>query len=102
MRDFDALYQDVSMAVFGENGDFPDLVEQASAQGGFRNNRMVFLVLHELDGRVMDTTQKLAAGGMAVVVYAVTDQDVREYIRQSGGRRRIFQISIEESLEGRL
>lgn len=102
MRDFDAFYQDVSMAVFGENGDFPDLVEQTSAQGGFQNNRMVFLVLHELDGRVMQTTQKLAAGGMAVVVYAVTDQDVREYIRQSGGRRRIFQISIEESLEGRL
>lgn len=102
MRDFDAFYQDVSMAVFGENGDFPDLVERASAQGGFQNNRMVFLVLHELNGRVMQTTQKLAAGGMAVVVYAVTDQDVREYIRQSGGRRRIFQISIEESLEGRL
>lgn len=102
MRDFDAFYQDVSMAVFVENGDFPDLVEQTSAQGGFRNNRMVFLVLHELDGRVMETTQKLAAGGMAVVVYAVTDQDIREYIRQGGGRRRIFQISIEESLEGRL
>lgn len=102
MKDFDAFYQSVSMAVFGENGDFLKLVEHVAAQGGFWNSRMTFLVLHELNGRVMEATQKLAAGGMAVVVYAVTDQDVREYIRQSGGRRRIFQISIEDSLEGRL
>lgn len=102
MKDFDAFYQSVSMAAFGENGDFLKLVEQVAAQGGFWNNRMTFLVLHELNGRVMEATQKLAAGGMAVVVYAVTDQDVREYIRQGGGRRRIFQISIEDSLEGRL
>ena len=31
---------------------------------------------------MMETMQKLSAGGMAVVVYAVTDQNVREYIRQ--------------------
>lgn len=102
MKDFDGFYQGVSETVFGENGDFLDLVEQVAAQGGFWSNRMAFLVLHELDGRVMEATQKLAAGGAAVVVYAVTDQDIREYIRQSGGRRRIFQISVEESLEGRL
>lgn len=47
-------------------------------------------------------TEKLAAGGMSVVVYAVTDNDIREYIRQGVGRRRILQIPIEESLEGRL
>ena len=104
MRDFDVFYQDVAAMVFEENGDFGfmDLVEQVAAQGGFWNNRMAFLVLHELDGHVMETTQKLAAGGLSVVIYAVTDQDIREYIRQSGGRRRIFQIPIEEALEGRL
>lgn len=102
IKDFDDFYQSVSMAVFGENGDFLNLVEQVAAQGGFWDNRMAFFVLHELDGRMMEAAQKLAAGGMALVVYAVTDQDIREYIRQSGGRIRIFQIPIEESLEGRL
>ena len=102
MKDFDEFYQSVSMAVFGENGDLLDLAGQVTAQGGLWENRMVFFVLHELDQRMMEATQKLAAGGMTVVVYAVTDSDVREYIRQSGGRRRILQIPIEEPLEGRL
>ncbi len=102
MKDFDDFYQSVSMAAFGENGDFPGLVAQVAAKGGLWDSRMAFFVLHELDGCMMEVTQKLAAGGMAVVVYVVTDSDIRECLRQSGGRRRILQVPIEEALEGRL
>lgn len=102
IQDFDEFYQNVSTVVFGENGDLPNLVEQMSAQGGLWDNKVVFFVLHKMDMRMMETMQKLSAGGMAVVVYVVTDQNVREYIRQSGGRIRICQIPIEEPLEGRL
>lgn len=102
IQDFDEFYQNVSTVVFGENGDIPNLVGQVSAQGGLWDNKVVFFVIHKLDMRMMETMQKLSAGGIVVVVYAVTDRDVREYIRLSGGRIRIFQIPIEEPLEGRL
>lgn len=102
MADFDHFYQSVSMTVFGENGDFLSLVEQEVSRGGLWGSRMAFLVVHEMDGRMMEATQKLAAAGLPVVVYAVTDSDIREVLRQSGGRRRILQVPIEEPLEGRL
>ncbi len=102
VKDFDGFYQSVAEIVFGENGDFPRMVGQVAARGGLWDSRLVFFLLHELDHRVMEMTEKLAAGGMSVVVYAVTDNDIREYIRQGVGRRRILQIPIEESLEGRL
>lgn len=102
MTDFDDFYQSVSMTVFGENGDFLSLVEQELARGGLWGSRMIFLILHEMDERMMEATQKLAEAGLPMVIYAVTDGDIRKFLRQGGGRRRIFQVPIEESLEGRL
>lgn len=102
MGDFDDFYQGVAEADFGENGDIPRLLGQVAAQGGLWDDKIVFCVLHRLDEAVMETTRKLAEGGTAVVVYAVTDGDIGEYVRQGGGRRRILQIPVEGSLEGRL
>ena len=72
------------------------------AQGGLWDSRIAFFVLHELDGNIMEITQKLAAGGMPVVIYIVTDRDIREYAGQGGVRRKIIQVPIEDPLEGRL
>lgn len=102
MRDFDEFYRSVSGVAFGEDADLLNLTEQVTAQGGLWGSGIVLFVLHEPDGHIMEMTQKLAAGGMAVVVYAVTDRDIREYVKQSGGRRRIIPVPVEESLEGRL
>lgn len=102
MQDFDGFYQSVAGVHFEEKKEFPELVGQALAQGGLWDSKITFLVLHELDGEIMEMTQKLAAAGTAVVIYAVTDNDIGEYIRQGGGRRKIIQIPTDESLEGRL
>ena len=45
---------------------------------------------------------RLAAGGIAVVIYAVTEEELTEAVRQSGGRCRMIQIPTEAPLEGRL
>lgn len=102
MKDFDDFYQGMSMSVFGENGDFLSLVEQEVSRGGLWGMRLIFLILHEMDGRMMEATQKLAAAGLQVVVYVVTDGDIRNILRQSSGRRKILQVPVEEPLEGRL
>ncbi|MCM1212961.1 MAG: DUF58 domain-containing protein [Lachnospiraceae bacterium] len=102
MKDFDGFYQGVAEVRFEEKGDFPDLVGQALARGGLWDSGIAFLVLHEPDAGIMEITRQLAAAGMAVVIYAVTDRDIREYEKQGDGRRRIIQIPIEEPLERRL
>ncbi|MCM1541541.1 MAG: DUF58 domain-containing protein [Blautia sp.] len=102
MKDFDGFYQGVAEVRFEEKGDFTDLVGQALARGGLWDSGIAFLVLHEPDAGIMEITRQLAAAGMAVVIYAVTDRDIREYEKQGDGRRRIIQIPMEEPLEGRL
>ena len=102
MEDFDGFYQSVAEVHFEEKSKFPDLVGQVLVQGGIWDSRIAFFVLHELDGSMMEITQKLAAGGMPVVLYVVTDRDIREYAGQGGVRRKIIQVPIEDPLEGRL
>ena len=102
VQDFDDFYRSVSMVDFGKDGDILNLVGQVTAQGELWDSGIAFFVLHELDGRMMEATRKLAAGGMAVVLYVVTDGDITEYVKQGGGRRRIIRIPVEEPLEGRL
>ena len=102
MKDFDGFYQSTAEAVFGEQEDVLKLFTQVRAQGGIWDSRIVFFILHRLDDRIMGMTEELAAGGTAVVVYAVTDENVQEYVKQADGRRRIIAIPIEEPLEGRL
>lgn len=102
MDDFDEFYLSAAGAVFGENGEVLDLVGQVAAQGGLWDNGIVFFVLHGLDEKIMEATRKLAEGGMAVVVYVVTDRDISEFGKQGGGRRKIVRVPVEEPLEGRL
>lgn len=102
MKDFDGFYQSTAEAVFGEQEDVLKLLAQVRAQGDIWDSRIVFFILHKLDDRIMGMTEELAAGGTAVVVYAVTDENVQEYVKQADGRRRIIAIPIEEPLEGRL
>lgn len=102
MKDFDGFYQDIAGVHFEEQGEFLNLAGQVLAQGGLWESRIAFFVLHELDEGVMAMTQKLTAAGLPVVIYAVTDRDIREYVKQGSGRQRIIQVPIEEPLEGRL
>lgn len=102
IQDFDDFYRSVSMVDFRKDGDILNLMGQVTAQGELWDSGITFFVLHELDGRMMEATRKLAAGGMAVVLYVVTDGDISEYVKQGGGRGRIIRIPIEEPLEGRL
>lgn len=102
MRDFDGFYQKVSEVVFQEQGDILSLLDEAAAQGGLWDSRILFLILHRVDAAVLEAAQRLAAQGRAVVIYAVTDRDIQDYVRQGTGRWKIVQVPIDEPLEGRL
>lgn len=102
MKDFEDFYQRTADAIFGEYGDIPALLEQVRARGGLWDSPMVFLILHKPEEKIMAAAEGLAAGGAAVVIYLVTDEDVQEYVRQAHGRKRVIVIPVEGPLEGRL
>ena len=102
MKDFEGFYQSVAETVFGESRGIPEMLEQVRGLGELRDSRMVFFILHEPGERVMAAAEELAAGGIAVVIYVVTDKDIQEYVRQADGRKRILVIPVEGPLEGRL
>lgn len=100
LKEFDAFYQRVSEISFGEGRDIRLLLEQAAGRGELWNSRVLFLVLHELDGEILEITEKLTAGGRIVVIYVVTDRDQEFYVRQSTERRKIVRLPVEAELEG--
>lgn len=102
LKDFDGFYGKAAEAVFGEEGDIPELLEQAEVRGELWNSSVLFFVLHRISRRMLAAVERLAAGGTAAVLYVVTEEDLADSVRQSGGRCRIIQIPVEAPLEGRL
>ena len=95
MRDFDAFYQSAAQINFDGREDFVPVLEGALAAGRFWDSKMIFLVLHEVNDRIMEITGRLAAQGRAVVLYAVTDDSLEEYLRQDKGRRRLIPVPVD-------
>ena len=102
MKDFDGFYRSVSGVSFEEEGDGAAMLREAASWGGLWESRILFLILHRPEERIMEMAEKLGAGGTAVVIYAVTDENIQDSVRQSSGRRKVIRIPIEEPLEGRL
>lgn len=100
--DFDAFYKTAAQIVFDKNENFQDVLEQVMGKGILWGSNLIFCVLHELTPAILDATERLAASGVTVVIYVITDQDPREYIKQGSTRRRIVVIPVEAALEGRL
>ncbi|MCH5340999.1 MAG: DUF58 domain-containing protein [Acetatifactor sp.] len=100
--DFDAFYHTTAQIAFDKNENFQDVLEQVMKQGNLWCSNLIFCVLHELTPAILDATERLAASGVTVVIYVITDQDPREFVKQGSTRRRIVVIPIEAALEGRL
>ena len=43
--------------------------------------------------------QMLSAGGLSIVLYTITDEDMEQYIRQGNSRLKIIALPIEADLE---
>lgn len=102
MDDFDDFYHSVSNIAFSKDEHLRNVLEQVIGQGVLWGSNLVFCVLHELNSAILDITERLAASGVVVVIYVITDQDPRDYVKQGTTRRRIVVIPVEASLEGRL
>lgn len=102
MDDFDDFYRSVSRIAFGKDENPQSVLEQVAGQGILWGSQLVFCVLHEWNAAILDITERLAASGVIVVIYVVTDQDPADYVKQGSMRRRIVVIPVEAAPEGRL
>ena len=102
MEEFNAFYRAVSDINFRKNENFKRVLEQVTGQGTLWGGSLVFCVLHELNPDIMDASEKLTANGAIVVLYVITDRELKDYLRQGSMRRRIVVIPIDAQLEGRL
>ena len=102
IHEFNDFYHTVSKIAFGKHENPQDVLEQVIGQGVLWGSNLVFCILHELNPAILDATERLAASGVMVVIYVITDRDPRECVKQGSTRRRIVVIPIEAELEGRL
>ena len=100
IKDYHEFYGRVSGVVFSKDEKPREMLAQMIAEGIFWGSKAVFCILHELDDVIMDETDRLAAGGVVVVIYVVTDRNQEDYIKQNSERRKIIVIPIEAELEG--
>ena len=100
VKEFDRFYRRAAELVFQEWEDSAERFCQAVEQGVFWGSKLVFGIFHELDNRILAATERLAASGMMVIVYVVTDHLSEEFLRQGSERRRIVVVPIEAALEG--
>lgn len=102
IRDFEAFYGKTSEMIFDTDEEAGKIWSALMGTEEIRNSKVVFGILHKWDENISRMTEELAAGGVIVVIYLVTEEDVQEYIRQNSLRRRIIVIPVEGELEGYL
>lgn len=102
INQFERFYHIVSEISFNKDESPQDLLGQVIERGVLWDSSLVFCVFHELNTTILDLTERLAASGIIVVIYVITDQDPGDYVKQGSTRRKIVIIPVEDELEGRL
>lgn len=102
LRDFESFYlQTANISFCREENTSKRFLETAMA-GVFSHCKIVFAVLHTLDASVLEILDKLTADGTIAVVYLISNRSDLEYENLNTLRKKIFVLSPDDDLEGRL
>ncbi len=96
---YEAFYQETARIVFDEEENVTEALGQLIEQGVLLESRALIMMVHEADDRLMGMLQMLSAGGVSILLYVVTDEDVEQYIRQGNSRLKVIALPIETDLE---
>ncbi len=102
MNDFDVFYQNTAAISFDKSEDAHAVLARAMSTGSFRNNKIVFCILHTWDDSFDSLTEQLVSEGVIVVVYLVTEENTDDCLKQNSLRKRIMVLPVDSELEGRL
>ena len=97
---FDSFYHEISEMWFEKGNEISFLLQEVLEKGLVTDCKAVFMVLHEINDILIEKAASMAAGGMAVILYVITNRDISAYLKRSNTRMKITAISPEEELEG--
>lgn len=100
VRSFESFYAQMAEVVFDGEENLPVLLQELYENGSVRDSKAVIGIVHKVDDELLQLTERISAGGSAVLLYVVSDEDLEEYVRQSTPRRKIVVIPTEAELEG--
>lgn len=99
INQFEAFYQETAKVVFDDRENIAELLRQLIEQGILLSSNTFVIILHEMSDELMGILQMLSAGGLSIVLYTITDEDMEQYIRQGNSRLKIIALPIEADLE---
>ncbi len=101
-QDFESFYLQTANISFRSEENTSKRFLEAAAAGVFSRCKMFFAILHTLDVSVLETLDKQTADGTIAVVYLISSRSDLEYESLNTLRKRIFVLSPDDDLEGRL
>lgn len=102
LHDFEVFYQKTADISFREEENTAKRFLVTAMAGSFSNSKVVFAILQTLDAAILETVEQLTAGGIIVVVYLISNKTDLTYENQNTLRKKIFVLSPDDDLEGRL
>lgn len=102
LRDFESFYMQTANISFRREENTAKRFFEAAATGVFSHCKIFFTVLHTLDTSVLELLDKLTADGTIAVVYLISKQSDLAFENLNTLRKRIFVLSPDDDLEGRL
>ena len=96
---YEAFYQTIAQVVFDDREDVTELLGILVEQGELLKSNAFIMITHEMNDRIMGMLQMLSSGGLSIILYLVTDDNVESYIRQGNSRLKVVALPIEADLE---
>lgn len=100
MNHFEEFYNRTSSVMFDKDENVQVLLQKLQDSTRLSEARLIIGICHELSDELLYWAKELTAGGSMLLLYAVTEENVEHYVRQSTVRIRIVAISPYEELEG--
>ncbi|MBQ2804059.1 MAG: DUF58 domain-containing protein [Lachnospiraceae bacterium] len=100
IKGFEDFYTSMTNISFDEEDAFGEMLTALTAKKMLQEAKVLIGVVHELNNELLYLTESLAADGVMVILYVITDEDMEFYLRQSTQRRKIIMVGLEAELEG--
>ena len=85
--------------MFDDRENITKVLELLLEQGLLIKSNALMVITHEIHDRLMGILQMLSAGGLSIVIYVITDNNIEQYIRQGNSRLKVVVLPIEAELE---
>lgn len=100
--DFDSFYRQVSEIRFDQEEDFRNTLSEVTETGILFDSKIIFCVLHQMNADILTLAERLEWAGCLVILYLITDENTKDYLKHGNERLKITAIPVDAALEGRL